>query len=668
MKRLALMIGIDHYPNLKKQYHLKGCVNDQQILYQLLTEKFEFSENNIEILLNSHATRANILEALDSLAGMGEYEGEPVVDEGDMVFISYSGHGSRLKQPPNQRDEADGYNSTIVPYDSGRLPPVGLGGANLEITEDEILARLQKIEARADHVVLLFDSCHSGILSRDLEGGVTRSLPEDDHYDEVERFTYFTTTGSLDQEKKQKGPSGWFPLNDKYILMAACQKNEVAYEYRHPQTKQACGILSYHIARELAKHQGELTYDDLFKSVASEVNRIFGRQHPQIEGNAKRHVLSSEAIQLESFVAVQAQVDEYQLKLAVGSAHGATIGSLWEIRPADLTDDQLLAEVEIQQVGALQSLAKSDTPLPSSVGEGCRAIEVVHMLADLRIPVAVDGTNRAKMSELRDKIVQSSLLNLAKEGPVELVAVLLPPRDVVDTGDFNLYAPEMHFIEEATWVIVGRDRHMWPSPPHAISEDNALEMTFSNLETWARYLNIHRIQPVGADPLREKFSMNLSFTEGSSLPIDEESGLPLIHHGYNIKLELTNHHSTPLYYVLFSLDAVGEITRLWPPSDSKEPIMPYERYSLEFPLTLPDNFPPMLDRGRETLKAMVTTQYVDFDTMVQEGSRLSQINELENLYQSAINSGEVASVTPMTAHIDEHSWTVVQLDYQIRRN
>ena len=45
-----------------------------------------------------------------------------------------------------------------------------------------------------------------------------------------------------------------------------------------------------------------------------------------------------------------------------------------------------------------------------------------------------------------------------------------------------------------------------------------------------------------------------------------------------------------------------------------------------------------------------------------------QINELENLYQSATESGETATITPMTDQIDEYSWTVVQLDYKIKRS
>ena len=669
MKRLALMIGIDEYPNLAKKYQLKGCVNDQQLLYDLLIKRFGFEQHNIELLLNSEATRAKILQALDCLAGMGEYEGESVVDEGDLVLISYSGHGSRLKEPPDQQDEPDGYDSTIVPYDSGRAPPLGLGGKNLEITDDEIFARLQRIQKRADHVVLLFDCCHSGTISRDLEGGTTRSLPEDDNFADVERIDGFAATRSaeMEEEKKPKGPSGWLPLNEGYILIAACTDNEVAYEYRHPQTKQPCGALSYHLIRELMQSQGELTYRELFKRAEAGVNRIFSRQHPQIEGDWNRKVLSMEKIEVEPFVAVQARMDDYRVNIAAGSAHGATVGSRWEILPPDLNSNDVLAQVTIRVVGALSSEAESEHPLPDVVNEECRAIEVVHALGDLRVPVAVDGVDRAKMNQLRDKIEQSSLLTLAKEGPVEMVAVLLPTRRAENLQQENIYAPEMGAIDVPTWVIVARDRHMLPSPPHAIDEKNALELTFSNLETWARYLNTHRIRPVGADPLRNQFSIKLMFSDGTPLPTDKKSGLPLILNGYNIRLELINHYSAPLYYVVFNMDAVGGVNRLWPPPHAQEPIMAYEQYALEFPISLPDNFPHMLDGARETLKVMVTTEYVNFDTIVQEGRRVGDSNELSDWYGAATQSGEMAGVKPMAAQIDKNSWTVVQQDYYLKR-
>ncbi len=667
MKHLALMIGIDEYPHLKKAYHLKGCANDQLILYNLLTKQFYFEKNNIELLLNREATRANILEALDSLAGIGEYEGEPVVDEGDIVFISYSGHGSRLRDESDSQKKKRSYEQyTIIPSDSSRVAPIGLGGANLDITDDEIFVRLQKIQERAAHVVLLLDCSYHNTVFKNLSGSPTRSLPLDYRYKDVPQLTDSVVAASSNEEQ----PSRWSRLNEKCILITACRDNEAAYEYCHPQTKETYGGLSYHVVSELVKNKGQMTYSDLFSSVTNAVHHIFNQQHPQIIGkwDLNRRVFSIDEVKSKPFAVVQARVDPYQLKLDVGSAHGVTIGSVWEIKPAYLADESMLANVTIRQVGALQSLAESDERLPNTVRKGCRAIEVLHQLSDLRISVAVDGTNRAKMSELRDKIEQSSLLKLAKEGPVELVAVLLPPRSGVDRQNINIYAPKIGTLEEPTWVIIGRDRHMLPSPPHPMSEDDALDATFSNLETWARYLNLHRIRPIGPDPLHDKFIINLSFPEGSPLPIDEESGLPLITHGYNVRLELRNDHSEPLYYVLFSFDAMGGVTRLWPPAETKEPIMPYERYPLEFPLTLPDNFPSMLERGKETLKAMVTTQYVNFDMMEQEGSRMSDSNELATLYQAATESGSVVAVTPMSNQIDQTSWTVVQLDYQIKRN
>ena len=55
-----LMIGIDDYESLPI---LNCCVNDVLQLSELLITKYQFEESNTLLLLNSEATRKNIMEA-----------------------------------------------------------------------------------------------------------------------------------------------------------------------------------------------------------------------------------------------------------------------------------------------------------------------------------------------------------------------------------------------------------------------------------------------------------------------------------------------------------------------------------------------------------------------------------------------------------------------------
>jgi hypothetical protein len=661
------MIGINKYEKLNIRFQLRGCVNDQKMMRQLITERFGFNDEDIIWLVSDHGqeeegqpkpTRENILDALDRLAGMGKYEdeteNEAFVREGDLVLISYTGHGSRLKEPPDQRDEADGYDSTIVPYDSDRPRPAGRGGANLDITDDEIFIRLQKIQEKARHVVLYFDCCHSGTISRDLTGEVARSLEEDDRYDGVERPWGGARMLGSDGQIPAKGPSGWLELNEGYVLLAGCADDEVAREYRDPETGEPCGALTYHIVREMAQGSGELTYRDVFDRARNDVNALFSSQHPQIEGDWNRKLFDVAEVKVEPYVSVE-RLSNKRVKIAAGSAHGGTAESVWELRVGDLENYQILGEVLIDKVGQLsmEGVLQDDGKLPDSFGQGTRAIQVVQALGKQSRLVAVDGPAqyRAELKKLRQFIKESVVCQLAENDPAELSAVLQPPRSAAEAKLPNAYAPQLGAIDKPTWLIVGQDRRIMPSPPHTILEENALGLTFYNLETWARYLNTRQIKPRGGDPLAGKFEVKLTTSDSQALPIDARSGLPVIEDGQEVKLELINHHSKPLYYIMYNMTVTGAVERAWPPPEAREPIAAYDRLPLEFPIELPENFPVGVNGGRETIKFMVTPKYVNFDSLVQGGGRLIKM--------SRVKAGKT--------DINEESWTVVQLDYYLKR-
>src|SRR5207249_1910247 len=121
---------------------------------------------NVTTLLNEQATRDGILAALDALTA--------AAGPGDVVVIHFSGHGSQIRD--RERDEPDGWDETIVPSDSGRVPD-----PNRDITDDEIYLRLRALAGRQTaNITLLFDCCNSGTITRAALGGHSRGLPPDD--------------------------------------------------------------------------------------------------------------------------------------------------------------------------------------------------------------------------------------------------------------------------------------------------------------------------------------------------------------------------------------------------------------------------------------------------------------------------------------------------------
>ena len=121
--RWALLIGVNKYSKLESRYQLKGCVNDIELMEEILKNNFGFPAAQITSVQDENATRDGILHAMDALVEN--------VTEDSIVLFHFSGHGSQMRDP--EGDEPDGYDETIVPHDSGRHP-----SPNRDIRDDEI--------------------------------------------------------------------------------------------------------------------------------------------------------------------------------------------------------------------------------------------------------------------------------------------------------------------------------------------------------------------------------------------------------------------------------------------------------------------------------------------------------------------------------------------------
>jgi uncharacterized caspase-like protein len=81
------------------------------------------------------------------------------LQDGDVLLIHYSGHGTQVYDP--EGDEEDGYDEALWLWDSDRNGP---------LTDDDLSHLLRKIQRGT--VVLAFDSCFSGTVTRGIMGGV----------------------------------------------------------------------------------------------------------------------------------------------------------------------------------------------------------------------------------------------------------------------------------------------------------------------------------------------------------------------------------------------------------------------------------------------------------------------------------------------------------------
>ena len=161
-RKLALIVGINDYPEIGRARALRGCVNDTELQRRLLIHRFGFNPCDILVLTNAQATRKGIIGAFENhLINQAK--------PGDVVVFHYSGHGSRVFDPDvlvyGVPKGKTGFNSTFVPVDS-RLPAEfpKVGGVVKDIMGHTLFLLMSALQT--ENVTAVLDSCFSGDATR----------------------------------------------------------------------------------------------------------------------------------------------------------------------------------------------------------------------------------------------------------------------------------------------------------------------------------------------------------------------------------------------------------------------------------------------------------------------------------------------------------------------
>ena len=276
-EQVALLVGINAYPGLPERAQLRGCVNDTELMAQLLTQRFGFPASNIQCVTDAAATCGGIVDAFQDRLIAGS-------KPGDLVVFYYSGHGTQAKD--DNGDEDDGMDEALVPSDVK-------AGANAfqQLLRDDRLAELAA-QLGDRHFVAILDCCHSGTGIRSL--GRSRYVSYEDVMRETDpaqllRQDRPAVTRSLPATvSSYRDLLGKAPGSNEAVLLAACRPEEKAQEMpvTTPGGQRFHGIFTATFCRILrGTGGGELTYSTLNECLSRNAD-ITRYQHPQIEGGA----------------------------------------------------------------------------------------------------------------------------------------------------------------------------------------------------------------------------------------------------------------------------------------------------------------------------------------------------------------------------------------------
>ena len=181
----ALVIGIDRYT---KWPALQYAVRDAKAIQETLVTRFGFKPENVMLLTDGEATRANILTALNQ-----KLADSKAIKRDDRVFVFYAGHGGTRKLASGR--------------DVGYLIPVDAPQGDFA-SEAVSMPQLQEVaEAMsAKHVLFVIDACYSGLgLTRGGAGGGSKNFLADNARRQGRQMM---TAGGADQQVADDGPGG----------------------------------------------------------------------------------------------------------------------------------------------------------------------------------------------------------------------------------------------------------------------------------------------------------------------------------------------------------------------------------------------------------------------------------------------------------------------------
>ncbi len=274
VNRHALIIGIGRYADPATP-SLPGTRLDKESATQM-AQAMQVPTSNIRYLQDEQATGANIRQALQDLTDR--------VQDGDRVFIHYSGHGTRYNDPA-----AGGCVEALLAYE---------GGSSSLITNHEMADLLKTITNRTDKLFVMYDACHSGGVVQAASSVRTRGFsnlndegllrPKFASISEECGRPVNVKTRNLVVEAAAKGA-----LPQDIIHVSASQNNEISFddELKGGLATQYMRDCMLREAKDL-DHSGAISMDEIRQCAQEKIDKRMGNDanykphHLVLNGNA----------------------------------------------------------------------------------------------------------------------------------------------------------------------------------------------------------------------------------------------------------------------------------------------------------------------------------------------------------------------------------------------
>ena len=579
----ALLIGVTKYPNLEEKHWLRGPAHDVEIVDGLLQKRFKVDPKYIHKLVGwpdkaeDRPTKANIRKAFADLAKQ--------VKPGDAVMILFSGHGSQQPANPNPSNiEPDGLDELFLPADTAKWDEAKktIEGA---IIDDEVGQWVTEIREKGAFVWIIFDSCHSGTMTRGIshEGRVNREIAPAALQVPALAITAPVTRGTQVLKANTGGEFSASAAKNKpgmggVVAMYAAQSVEPTFELPIPTEKSDFhGIFSYTLVQILTEIKKPLTYRDLVAtvSIAYRGSGIL-QPTPLIEGtDMDREVMGTKNVANRPPITFTGLfIPPGLFEVDAGHLMGLREGSVIEVYPPAIApdSDKPLGVAVVEQTKAAVALVTpkdwngmAAAPLAKLSG-GCRAKIIYEKMALPDLNVALQTGSGDKV-----KTVAIEALSKEQRAVLDKIRTNSSPwkwSDKLEGADWILRFADnkMVLLPSSGWSEAYGRRDAKVSPPEfSLTKDTEVKSALERI-TRARQL-IHIAGNTSSSAAVEMDVKLIRFEkhgDAKGKAVEHGAQGRVLHSGEEIAFEIRNSGLTAIDVSLLFVDSRFGITAVFP--------------------------------------------------------------------------------------------------------
>ncbi len=429
-RKRALLIGISDYLSIREGSGwaaLPGAVTDVEMQRELLVHRFGFKSDDVRLITNRNAKRADILREFEDLIQWSR--------PGDVVVIHYSGHGSTVDDP--DRVFPDHLNGTIVPWDSD-LPPGG-GEVN-DITSGTLFLLMKAL--RTENVTVVLDSCYAGggtrgnlvIRSRPGQAELLLRSGQNDAKLVASQLERDYQTQKLAELKLSR--ANWLQGRRaglaKGVALVAAQRNQEAADATFAGDAHA-GVFTYALTRYLWQQTRNAAMGSVLVATKAQTERLLstldGKKHHQTpefqekpnSGNQQQptYFLADFAAQ-QAAEAVVTQVEGNQVQVLLNGVEPQVLETFGKGASLNLVNAQgaAIGTIEITERHQLQARGTVKLKTPGTIAAGA-------LLQERSRVVPLDWTLRIGLDPLLGSEVTIAKAELPKiQARIEPVPLL----------------------------------------------------------------------------------------------------------------------------------------------------------------------------------------------------------------------------------------------------